>query len=246
MNKIVGFLIFGSLVACSGADPDVFRSSSTGEEDGTGGGDDGEAGGDSSSSSAGGEKGEGGSSSSNTTSSTSSSQGSGGCQPSISCVSVGAECGTILDDGCGVQIECPNNCTGNLTCGGGGDQFKCGCTPQTCLDLGAECGTVDDGCGTQIDCGGCGSENPYVTCGGDGAPSATHEPGEEGQPNICNGGCTHAPLFNEHCVNTAQAHVPRMWFCSAQNGVSPFPGCELYAAPGNEWDDSWCCPIGFE
>ncbi|MDO8516583.1 MAG: hypothetical protein Q7S33_00505, partial [Nanoarchaeota archaeon] len=31
------------------------------------------------------------------------------------------------------------------------------CTPQTCINLGKNCGTTDDGCGTSINCGSCAS-----------------------------------------------------------------------------------------
>lgn len=40
-----------------------------------------------------------------------------------------------------------------------------GCTPKTCLQLGVGCGSVDDGCGTTIDCGSCAAPE---TCGGGG------------------------------------------------------------------------------
>ena len=33
------------------------------------------------------------------------------------------------------------------TCGGAGDEKRCGCTPRTCEDLRAECGEARDGCG---------------------------------------------------------------------------------------------------
>lgn len=35
-----------------------------------------------------------------------------------------------------------------------------GCTPTTCAALNVTCGAVDDGCGGQLDCGGCQG----VTC----------------------------------------------------------------------------------
>ena len=34
---------------------------------------------------------------------------------------------------------------------GGGDA----CVPKTCADLAADCGSIDDGCGNALDCGGC-------------------------------------------------------------------------------------------
>jgi hypothetical protein len=41
------------------------------------------------------------------------------------------------------------------------------CLPETCEDLGVECGAVGDGCGGVMDCGGCGAPD---TCGGGGEP----------------------------------------------------------------------------
>ena len=32
---------------------------------------------------------------------------------------------------------------------------QCECQPQSCADLGAQCGVQDDGCGGTVDCGGC-------------------------------------------------------------------------------------------
>ena len=144
-----------------------------------------------------------------------------------------------MDDGCGREVECPNNCTGVNTCGGGGEQFKCGCEPLDCLNLGAECGLVDNGCGETIDCGGCG-EYPYVTCGGEGAPNEFGQAGEPAQENICNGGCTLLVTSSVDCENFN--HPPKMYACSAILQSPPFDGCEKYSFdenPGN----LWCCPV---
>jgi hypothetical protein len=67
-------------------------------------------------------------------------------------------------------------CTPPQTCGGGGMPGVCGggCTMQTCMQLGATCGTQSDGCGGTMNCGMC---TPPQTCGGGG------------QPNQCGGGC---------------------------------------------------------
>jgi hypothetical protein len=43
------------------------------------------------------------------------------------------------------------------------------CTPETCSDLQATCGAVDDGCGHTLGCGSCA---PPQTCGGTGVPNA--------------------------------------------------------------------------
>jgi hypothetical protein len=90
-------------------------------------------------------------------------------------------------------------CEGNQTCcapfvcvvSGPGDARRCTpcpsgtvyfegacCTPTTCAGAGAECGTIDDGCGGHPDCGECSGPE---TCGG----------GQPGVPNIC--GCTPEP-----------------------------------------------------
>src|SRR5258708_3950639 len=40
------------------------------------------------------------------------------------------------------------------------------CTPQTCAQLGAQCGTPSDGCGATLNCGGCegGTCSPSGQC----------------------------------------------------------------------------------
>jgi len=40
-----------------------------------------------------------------------------------------------------------------------------GCMPTSCEARGAECGTIDDGCGVALSCGSCTGEE---LCGGDG------------------------------------------------------------------------------
>lgn len=47
------------------------------------------------------------------------------------------------------------------------------CTPGTCRTLGATCGTLDDGCGSPLDCGTCGSG---TSCGGGGTPNLCGSP----------------------------------------------------------------------
>jgi hypothetical protein len=39
------------------------------------------------------------------------------------------------------------------------------CTPKSCLEMGADCGPVADGCGGIVDCGTCA---PPQICGGGG------------------------------------------------------------------------------
>jgi hypothetical protein len=57
-----------------------------------------------------------------------------------------------------VRVDC---CPGDTcldpfaSCGGGGVPGRCGCTPTTCEALKLSCGTADDGCGGEVDCGPC-------------------------------------------------------------------------------------------
>jgi hypothetical protein len=59
-------------------------------------------------------------------------------------------------------IDCSSNadCSGYDTCGGGGVEGQCGCTPTTCPA--GSCGWIDDGCGGTLDCGAC-SNCPVIT-----------------------------------------------------------------------------------
>jgi hypothetical protein len=76
-------------------------------------------------------------------------------------------CG-IQSDGCGGTTPDCGVCAAGQTCGGGGVQNQCGgptCTPKTCAQLGATCGTVPDGCGNTVNCPPCPDG---TTCGGGG------------------------------------------------------------------------------
>ncbi|MCA9584655.1 MAG: hypothetical protein KC657_04790 [Myxococcales bacterium] len=71
-------------------------------------------------------------------------------------------------DGCGGITENCGACPNGQTCGGGGVQNQCGgptCTPKTCAEQGANCGTVPDGCGGTVNCPDCPAGQ---TCGGGG------------------------------------------------------------------------------
>ena len=60
----------------------------------------------------------------------------------------------------------PPTDSGIMDSGAGGDSDAQGsCSPKTCVQLGAECGSVLDGCGATIDCGQCAGG---LNCGGDG------------------------------------------------------------------------------
>ncbi len=91
------------------------------------------------------------------------------CTPKT-CADLGYNCGES-GDGCddGVILQC-GMCTGNQTCGGGGMSGVCGmgpmCTPLTCMEVGAQCGIIGDGCGNTVDCGTCPQGQ---VCGGNGS-----------------------------------------------------------------------------
>lgn len=97
------------------------------------------------------------------------------------CADLGANCGP-QGDGCGGLLDC-GTCTAPETCGGGGEPNKCGkglladggvCKSKTCADMGLNCGPVNDGCGTLINCGTCSVAGEI--CGGGG------------KANVCGGG----------------------------------------------------------
>ena len=92
----------------------------------------------------------------------------GFCTPKT-CVQQGIQCGPA-GDGCGNLLQC-GNCASPQQCGGGGTHGVCGyvdggsCTPETCTQLGLNCGQVGDGCGNVLQCGTCTAPD---TCGGGG------------------------------------------------------------------------------
>lgn len=103
--------------------------------------------------------------------------GNSGCVPescaqqNLACGPAGDGCGNLIPNGCGT---CPTN----QTCGGGGVAGQCSgsnmCVPQTCAQLGINCGPAGDGCGNLIpSCGTCG---PPATCGGGGTSGVCGTP----------------------------------------------------------------------
>lgn len=88
--------------------------------------------------------------------------------------------------GCGEACVAPTMATATCTAGGTCDftcpsPFRregdaCVCAPRTCMDLGFECGSPDDGCGRPLDCGSCGSGTCVM--GHCGCAEDTHEPND--------------------------------------------------------------------
>ncbi len=94
----------------------------------------------------------------------------GSCVPET-CQQLGFNCGPA-GDGCGGLLDC-GTCTPPNTCGGAGQPGVCGyvdggtCVPETCQQLGFNCGPAGDGCGNLLNCGTCVAPQ---TCGGGGVP----------------------------------------------------------------------------
>jgi hypothetical protein len=65
-------------------------------------------------------------------------------------------------------LDCGGSCPAGETCGGGGTPGVCGptCVPITCAGQGANCGSLQDNCGSTLDCGD--SCPGGQTCGGGG------------------------------------------------------------------------------
>jgi hypothetical protein len=92
----------------------------------------------------------------------------GSCTPKT-CAA--GQCGPI-ENGCGGILNCPTNCPGMETCGGGGQTGVCGCdSSNPCETLNLGCGTAVNGCGTAFKCGGVPQPDPstahQIACGGD-------------------------------------------------------------------------------
>jgi hypothetical protein len=83
-------------------------------------------------------------------------------------------------------------CTG--VCAKGTGSFGTCCIPTTCAAQGASCGTIPDGCGGTLDCGGCTSPN---VCGAGGTPNACGAcPTAE---TDCSGACSNTSSDNGNC-----------------------------------------------
>ncbi|MDD5193629.1 MAG: hypothetical protein PHF67_03515 [Candidatus Nanoarchaeia archaeon] len=108
----------------------------------------------------------------------------------------GNDCTTIEQGFDGGTLACNTQC--------GFDTTLCTitpvCTPKTCSELGKQCGSADDGCGTLLECGtcetgqGCSSEG---TCVAVCVPDCTNKC--EGEANGCDGTCPNPCAENETC-----------------------------------------------
>ena len=102
------------------------------------------------------------------------------CAP-VTCEQAGGKyCGRI-GDGCGGSLDC-GGCADGQTCGGGGRPGVCSlpvdlnCQPISCDQAGGNlCGTLGNGCGGTLQCGGCADGQ---TCGGRGLPGVCSAPAD--------------------------------------------------------------------
>ena len=147
------------------------------------------------------------------------------CSPST-CESLGRECGSLDNDGCGGPLEC-GDCTehANSYCDESG---QCACSPDSCLDLGADCGSIPDGCGGALECGTCTdylnsycNESGQCACLPDTCASLGLECGDGDD------GCG-TPL---ECGSCSDGYVCRAGRClheddTGSNGEDPFEGLE--------------------
>ena len=86
---------------------------------------------------------------------------SGSCSPTSSSIVNRATCYSVAQSGC--LNDRSKSCCSGLTCkgptNGGNAQGIClptsSCTPQTCSQLGKQCGTVSNGCSGTLNCGTC-------------------------------------------------------------------------------------------
>jgi hypothetical protein len=104
--------------------------------------------------------------------------GGGPACVALTCTQPGGKFCEVIGDGCGKSLDC-GGCPAGQTCGGGGTANLCGapssnCVPTKCdQPTGKYCGTIGDGCGKSVDCGGCAGAD---TCGGSGVANVCGNP----------------------------------------------------------------------
>ncbi len=137
------------------------------------------------------------------------------CPDSADCS--GQDCGP--DPVCGTDC---GDCPAGEDCGADG---MCDCVPVGCLELQAECGAIDDGCGATITCGSCAApsicENHACVCVPD---CAGKQCGDDGCGGVC-GTCATSEFCNlaQLCETTGPG-CPDNADCTGQQ-CGPDPVC---------------------
>ena len=131
-----------------------------------------------------------------------------------------------MADGCGGYLDC-GSCTAPETCGGGNLAGQCGCTPTTCAEATAECGSIPDGCGGTLDCGATCSGS--ASCGGNGVAN-------ECGPRTCvDGWCWRNPVTTGTTLYAVAGSAPdNVWATDAIGQALHFDGksWNVQAMPG--------------
>ncbi|MGE0787505.1 MAG: hypothetical protein AB7S26_17660 [Sandaracinaceae bacterium] len=117
-------------------------------------------------------------------------------------------CGTACDTPTGGRARCNTDGTCGFVCDPPfvESDGTCACAPQTCEDLGATCGTPDDGCGTPLSCGMCGAGAECIM-GACACPPDDAEPNDEQLRAVDIGDATDAPdttlTFDTYSIDEA-------------------------------------------
>lgn len=120
------------------------------------------------------------------------------------------------------------------------------CVPKTCEEVALElssgkaesdaCGEISDGCGKNLDCGGC--SDLYQACGGT-MPKIDGSPKPISTKNLCGGGCNIFTTWPSSTVpNTLEYHV----HCTLDNPNLPPPQNVAYACTYQGLDQSSSIP----
>lgn len=136
---------------------------------------------------------------------------------------------TPLLFGCGTEErnQCPDGGC-DTTADSGADADADACVPTSCSAQGKNCGTVDDGCGTQLDCGTCatgvcGATTPNVCgCVTDAQPltTAPRTARRARSSGFTGTDAAYANLFTAACATSADCVDP----CTAAGGTADMCG----------------------
>lgn len=127
----------------------------------------------------------------------------------------------------------------SVTATGSGGQ----CNPINCLDVGKNCGCIDNGCGNTIYCG----EQVQPNCNDDICPGDYQGCGEAaptmmGVDNVCGGGCTDDG-FNSGpgtCPDDPNFYID-VFECNGLGTTSPMANCD--PLDGAVPTHVWCCKV---